>query len=144
MKEQGARGEDLVRFGLADLPSSYRCFHNLVVRVANWHNRTTQIDHVVTSPFGLFVIETKLMQGVIVGGEEAPVWQQHLGRCVFRFGNPLRQSRGHVAALAEQLDLPWEVFRPVVVFAERARLAKPHTNVITTIAPEVPGLHRYI
>ncbi len=46
--------------------SVYRRFHNVIVATANG---TTQIDHLLVSPFRLFVIETKNIQGWIFGSE---------------------------------------------------------------------------
>ena len=37
---------------------------------------TTQIDHILLSPFGVFVIETKNYKGWIFGGERQKVWTQ--------------------------------------------------------------------
>ena len=39
---------------------------------------TTQIDHVVVSPYGIFVIETKNYKGWILGDERADEWTQSL------------------------------------------------------------------
>ncbi len=42
---------------------------------------STQIDHVVVSQFGVFVIETKNMKGWIFGSEDQAMWTQSLYRC---------------------------------------------------------------
>jgi hypothetical protein len=39
---------------------------------------TTQIDHVVVSPFGVFVIETKTYKGWIFGNPRDAQWTQAL------------------------------------------------------------------
>ena len=39
---------------------------------------TTQIDHIVLSPFGVFVIETKNYKGWIFGGERQKMWTQKI------------------------------------------------------------------
>ena len=41
---------------------------------------TTQIDHVVISRFGVFVIETKNFSGLVVGGPRDAQWSQYHGR----------------------------------------------------------------
>lgn len=39
---------------------------------------TTQIDHVLVSIYGVFVIETKNMNGWIFGDERSPKWTQSI------------------------------------------------------------------
>src|SRR6476660_3920949 len=57
----------VVRAGLRKLdPSRYRHFNDLYLPHPDGHG-TTQIDHVVVSPFGIFVIETKNFRGWIFG-----------------------------------------------------------------------------
>lgn len=78
---------------------------------------TVQIDHVIVSRFGLFVIETKYFQGWIFGGEHQAQWTQCLpGGRKFRFQNPLRQNFRHIKALAEFLGLAEDKFHSVVMF----------------------------
>ena len=49
---------------------------------------TTQIDHVVVSRFGLFVIETKNMKGWIYGSPFQAQWTQVIYRHKSQFQNP--------------------------------------------------------
>ena len=37
---------------------------------------TTQIDHIIVSVFGVFVVETKNMKGWIYGGQNKKTWTQ--------------------------------------------------------------------
>jgi restriction system protein len=78
---------------------------------------TTQIDHLLISRSGVFVIETKHYTGWIFAHPHWPTWTQVLYRAKFRFQNPLHQNQGHVAAVRALLDfLPPEDIHPVVVF----------------------------
>jgi hypothetical protein len=143
---QGALGEQPVSQGLAKLSHEYRYFDKLVLPVRARTSRTTQIDHIVSSRFGIFVIETKKFRGAVLGGEQDPSWFQILGGRRFAFGNPLHRNRHHVSSLAHHLGLSAAVFHSVVVFVGLTQLLSPQLppNVITTIAPGVPGLRRYI
>jgi hypothetical protein len=145
-EQRGAQGEQLVSDGLAKLPSTYQRIANLVVPVNRWSTQTTQIDHVISCPFGIFVVETKRFQGTVSGEEHDLLWFQNLGGRRFAFRNPLNQNRHHVSVLAHHLKLPSSVFRPVMAFVGLTRLVSPHlpVNVLSTIAPGVPGLRRYI
>lgn len=77
---------------------------------------TTQIDHVVLSRFGIFVIETKNYSGWIYGNATDPTWTQVCHRKKSKFQNPLRQNNGHILALAELLHVPKETFHNMVCF----------------------------
>ena len=71
----GARGERKVIKALGSKLDSavYNQFHDLNLPVGN---DTTQIDHVVVSPYGVFVIETKNYSGWIFGDSRSRVWTQ--------------------------------------------------------------------
>ena len=46
---------------------------------------TTQIDHILLSPYGIFVIETKNYKSWIFGGEHQKTWTQKLFKQSFKF-----------------------------------------------------------
>jgi hypothetical protein len=58
----------------------------------------TQVDHMVLTPAGLLVIETKNYRGVILGNAYEQTWTQVIGPQRNRFQNPLRQNYAHVEA----------------------------------------------
>lgn len=115
---KGWIGEKLVVRGLSKKldQAVYRHFHDLYLPRPDGQG-TTQIDHVVASPFGIFVIETKNYRGWIFGSEKQRDWTQQIYRKKSRFQNPLHQNQLHVRALAQFLGLPEERFLPVVYFA---------------------------
>ncbi|MFD2639143.1 NERD domain-containing protein [Piscibacillus salipiscarius] len=65
---------------------------------------TTQIDHVVTSPYGIFVIETKHYQGWIFGKEHQRYWTQTIYKRKEKLYNPIWQNYGHVQSLKQFLS----------------------------------------
>ena len=77
---------------------------------------TTQIDHVIVSRYGVFVIETKNMKGWIFGDAHQEKWTQQIFKEKHRFQNPLRQNYRHTKALEEILALPAESIISIVVF----------------------------
>lgn len=77
---------------------------------------TVQIDHVVVSRYGIFVVETKAYSGWIFGGGGSKEWTQILYGTKKRFQNPLRQNYKHKCALADCLGLSRNMFKDVVVF----------------------------
>lgn len=58
-------------------------------------NQTTQIDHILLSPYGIFVIETKNYKGWIFGGEHQKIWTQKIYKKSYKFQNPLHQNYKH-------------------------------------------------
>ncbi|KGT47803.1 nuclease-related domain-containing protein [Acinetobacter sp. ANC 7454] len=83
---------------------------------------TTQIDHLLLSPFGLFVIETKNYKGWIFGGERQKTWTQKIYKQTFKFQNPLHQNYKHVKVLEQILVeiLSPEYIHSLVVFMPEA------------------------
>ena len=113
---KGGFGEWMVSRGLRRLdPTQYRHFHDLYLPHPA-EAGTTQIDHAVVSPFGIFVIETKNYRGWIFGSENQREWTQQIYRRKSPFKNPLHQNQVHVRALMRFLDLPEDRFHPVVLF----------------------------
>jgi len=92
----------------------YRDLNNVTIETANG---TTQIDHVIVSRFGIFVVETKNMNGWIYGSEKDAQWTQVFpNRQKFRFQNPLRQNYRHSKAIAEFLGIDHASIHSVVMF----------------------------
>ena len=88
-------------------------------------NGTTQIDHVIVSRFGIFVVETKNMSGWLFGDEKSPQWTQMLAGKKYKFQNPLHQNYRHVKSLQEFLGIGEENFFSVVMFWGEAEFKTP-------------------
>ncbi len=92
-------------------------YHSINNVTLNTKNGTTQIDHVIVSRYGIFVVEAKNYQGWIFGSADQAQWTQSLpGGAKFRFQNPLRQNYRHIKALSDFLAMPEEKFHSVVMF----------------------------
>jgi hypothetical protein len=135
---KGWFGEKLTTFGmwLRLDESVYRRIDDIILPSKSG---TTQIDHVLVSIFGIFVVETKNMQGWIFGGEQDSTWCQSIYGHKNRFQNPLRQNYRHTECLAEFLKLERQCFHSVVFFIGECELK-------TALPPNVlcSGLGRYI
>lgn len=77
---------------------------------------TTQIDHVLVSRFGLFVIETKNIKGWIFGNPAHKSWTQQLYRRKHTFQNPLRQNYLHLMTLKSLLGLADHQLHSIIYF----------------------------
>ncbi|MFM4649006.1 nuclease-related domain-containing protein [Aeromonas bivalvium] len=76
----------------------------------------TQIDHVIVSRFGIFVIETKNMKGWIFGNPAHKSWTQQIYRRKHSFQNPLHQNHLHMMTLKSLLGLADHQLHSVIYF----------------------------
>jgi hypothetical protein len=120
-KIKGFLGELFIRFILMFLnKKEYKVIHDVKVF---YNGLMSQIDHVVVSKYGVFVIETKNYKGWIFGSENAYEWTQVIFNNKYKLYNPLKQNLSHVKALQANLtDYPNLDYFPIVVFTGRARL----------------------
>lgn len=137
---KGRFGEAVVSVGALKRldPKVYRVFNDLVLPRPDGKG-TTQIDHVVVSPFGIFVIETKNYAGWIFGDEDSRQWTQVIYGKKNRFQNPLHQNALHVRALTMATGLPRDYIHNLVYFAGEATLKTPLPPQVMT-----EGLASYI
>lgn len=77
---------------------------------------TTQIDHIVVSVFGVFVVETKNLRGWIFGSTNQKMWTQQIFKHKNTFQNPLHQNYKHSKTLQSLLNLEDNQLHSVVVF----------------------------
>lgn len=79
-------------------------------------NGTTQIDHIIVSKYGIFVVETKNMKGWIFGSANQKTWTQQIYKHKNKFQNPLRQNYKHVKILEALLAIRDKQLYSVIVF----------------------------
>lgn len=91
----------------------YTLFKNVTLPT---EDGTTQIDHVIVSRYGVFVIETKNMKGRIFGSAQQKFWTQKIYRHTSKFQNPLHQNYKHTETLRSALELDQDKVFSVVVF----------------------------
>lgn len=118
---KGKIGEKTVAGKLHWLPKDkYRVLNNVTLPTPQG---SSQIDHLVVSIYGIFVIETKNYKGWIYGGEHSEYWTQNIYGNKYKLYNPILQNGGHVRALRRVLNgfepLP---ILPIVVFSWNASL----------------------
>jgi hypothetical protein len=121
---KGSRGEQVVHAILRSaLPASeYTILRDVTLRA---DDGAMQIDHLVVSRFGIFVIETKDLAGCIIGAERDGHWIQSLQHLRTEFPNPLWQNRAHIRALQALLGLNASKFHSLVVFTGKAEFRNP-------------------
>ena len=76
-------GEFWVKLELKKLPKDkYSILNNIMIKDKNG---THQIDHIILSNYGIFVVEMKNYYGLIKGNESDNKWCQYLGKFKNRF-----------------------------------------------------------
>jgi len=110
----------------------YFHFHNIVIPTTRG---TTEIDHLIVSRFGVFVVELKDYSGWILGGAADPFWTAVHFKQQYRFQNPVHQNFGHLKAVEELLRVDQRALFGTVVFRGSFRFK-------TAVPPGVL-LHRY-
>jgi hypothetical protein len=110
----------------------YRVINNIMLQVGN---KTTQIDHVVVSNYGIFVIETKNYKGWIIGNEFDDNWKQITYKRKEKLHNPIKQNYGHIQALKQVLNDMSDInYISIVAFTTKADLkSTSKTDVVYTI-----------
>ena len=116
---KGKVGETKVNLVLASsfAYSKHYLFSDIIVK---YNGETTQIDHVVISKRGVFVIETKNYSGWIFGNERQKQWTQVIYRKKYYFQNPLNQNYKHKLAIQKILGIDESKIISLVVFTNKS------------------------
>lgn len=109
--------------------SAYHLISNVTLPTAAG---TTQIDHIIVSTFGVFVIETKNYTGWIFGRANQRMWTQKIYRRSQQFQNPLHQNYGHVRTLQDLLGLETGVIHSLIVFVGNSTFKTEMPENVTT------------
>lgn len=120
IKRQGNKAEKEVSQILRGMGRNYHVFDNVMLKT-NKQGGTTQIDHVVVSPFGIFVIETKSHKGKVYGDCVGKYWTQCLYNKrgtvdKYQFYSPYFQNAGHLKNLYKLTGLDCRFFLGLIVF----------------------------
>lgn len=119
-KFRGYMGEFWVKQELKQLPKKEYIVLNDIMLELN--NTTHQIDHIIVSKYGIFVIEMKNYYGVIFGDEYRNKWLQKLKKNKYYFKNPIHQNYGHIKTLEELLNLDEKLFISIICFSNQTKL----------------------
>ena len=92
---------------------------------------TTQIDHIIVSRYGLFILETKNMRGWIFGKERQENWTRQIYKKKIPFQNPLRQNYKHTQSIAELFGVDPKKIHSVIAFIGDSEFKKPMPENVT-------------
>jgi len=116
----GKAGEHWAKKELEHLDKNkYTVYHDIMFKVDGKYH---QIDHLVVSEYGVFVIETKQYNGYITGGKYDKKWVRRVGEKEYYYTNPIRQNYGHIKSVCELLGLDEKVVFGIVYIPSTAKL----------------------
>jgi hypothetical protein len=99
-------------------PPEFHLLNNITLPV---QDGTTQIDHILISTKGVFVIETKNYSGWIFANKKSRQWTRVHFRVKNQFQNPIYQNYKHVKVIQDLLEfVPKEQIHSIVVFTGTA------------------------
>ena len=123
----------------------YIVLNNILLRkpyVRSGEVPTVQIDHIVVSVFGIFIIETKNYSGKIYGYEESKEWSVYLGGQKYPMQNPLRQNHSHSKTIQQLLvnnaaqigiiNADFLIY-PIIAFSNKADISKVQVQGVDVI-----------
>ena len=123
-------GEHWAKEALEELDKKkYIVLNNIMLAV---NGKTYQIDHIVLSKYGIFVIETKQYNGYITGSKYDNKWVRHLkdNKTIY-YQNPIKQNYGHVKAICEFLNISEnKVFNIVCITSKNIKLNIKHDGEV--------------
>lgn len=124
----GKIGEARVNLVLERLSKEYSIFNDIYLSI---NDKTVQIDHLIISIYGIFIIETKNYSGWIYGKEDSDYWIENKFGKKYKFYNPLKQNYFHKKSLSTLLKIYEEKIISIVVFSGEAELkSKIKGNII--------------
>lgn len=117
----GELGEHKINIQLDQLPKDCKSLSDLLLPNPKSRTGYSQIDHVVITPYCVFVIETKNYNGEIKGGRTDQQWSVSNR---YKMYNPLKQNYGHIKAIESLLkDVAVIKYISMISFTMRCRFS---------------------
>ncbi len=145
-RESGTHGEAMTLRKLRRIGGYKHLLHNLYLPNGR-QDGTVEVDAVLVSCDGIFVVETKNYSGTIYGEENDRYWWHELGhgRGGFQFYNPVKQNAGHVRAVRRVLEAGKELpVYSILVFGEAARFDRVQLPTARVSLTRISGLPRTV
>jgi len=124
LSDKGSYGEYLTFSYLKKIDGYKKLMTNLYIPKED--GTTTEIDLLMLSEKGIYIIESKNYSGWIFGDEKSKFWTQTLPyNQKSRFFNPIWQNKGHIKAFKNLAGIENDDFyKSYIVFSERCTLKK--------------------
>ncbi|WP_203277030.1 nuclease-related domain-containing protein [Metamycoplasma hominis] len=149
-QQKGNDGEFLVAWKLTSLnEGKYKVLNDILLQIDN--DKTAQIDHIVVSTYGIFVIETKNWNGFITGGRDSYFWfKRNSGNNIEIMKNPIKQNEWHIEALKQifskyNININEELFYSLIVFVQgqKPKIGNLNNCSVIPLNDLVKRIHSY-
>ena len=124
----GKAGEYWVKRELRKLNNDYRIINDVMIKTND--GKTHQMDHIIVSKYGIFVIETKHLNARLIGNDYDKNWTYRLLKKTYYIKNPIHQNYGHVQALKEVLNIEENKFISIVCITSDTKIRIDSDKVI--------------
>lgn len=138
--EVGEDGEKFVSNLLLNLSKKYKVFNDVMFFGSKG---TIQIDHIVLSENGIFVIETKNYKGEVFGNIEENYWKKVNYGEEKTFYNPIFQNKAHISALKMILqEASDSVFYSIVAFSDNCDIQIESDSIVhfSNLLPKIESI----
>ncbi len=125
----GKAGEFWTKRELKKLSNEYKTINDVMIKTSD--GSTHQIDHIVVSKYGIFVIETKQLNGFLTGNDYDKKWEYKTRKQTHYFKNPVHQNYGHILALKEVLNIEEDKFILIVCITSNTKMNIDSVKVVT-------------
>ncbi|MCH1981795.1 NERD domain-containing protein [Ruminococcus sp. OA3] len=129
IEDKGARGEYRTSYELEKANFYKKFIFNCYV--PNYKNELTEIDIIMLSTKGIFVVENKNYAGWIFGDENSKNWCQTLNGKKSFFYNPIKQNKSHIKNLNRVLEQDIANLQSLITFnrSELKKIAVESDNI---------------
>lgn len=127
----------------------YQVFNDFLIKKGNY---TTQIDHIIISRYGVFVLETKNVHGKVYGSGNSEYWKQYLPDTGYRrYGttqehqlrNPIWQNTGHINSLRRHVFGNNVPIYGIVAFSDDTELFVSAEQPVMNMSKIVPYIKTF-
>ena len=120
-REKGRIGEQIIE---DNINKNIDIYHKIIRNVIlNKDGKETEVDIILITCTGIFVIESKNFNGYIFGNNKHQKWTQVLSKANHNvFDNPIKQNEYHIDFISNNLNLDQSYFHSYIVFGDNSKL----------------------
>lgn len=142
LMNKGARGEYRTSQQLEKAKFEHKLLFNCYI--PNRNGEKTELDIIMISTKGIFVIENKNYSGWIFGDENSKNWCETLKGKKYFFYNPIKQNRSHIKNLEKMLCIGEDKYISLITFNTDANLKKIKVESANTYVMQYKALGNFI
>ena len=142
INNQGARGEyrtsQILETATFENKLLFNCY------IPNRSGDKTELDIIMISTKGIYVVENKNYSGWIFGDEQSKNWCETLKGKKFFFYNPVKQNKSHIKNLEKVLNIGEDKYISLITFNKNAILKKVKTESPKLYVKKYEELKKFI